>query len=390
MKKIVPILIAAICLIQMACSQKKESSSSEDFTITGKISGIENSGILRLFNNETDIELDSCIIRNGEFSFTGKVDAPFKAVIKMYKSNGAFGALLDFYLENADYKLFAERKNFDYATLTGNSKVNAAYNEFLNSTNKYRKQMDTISALWRSGKKMSKEENEKKSQQIREANKKYIEAEKQFVLSNPDTYTTLDILWNFTESNARARETKNSDYAMQILPMTDEDIKCYYKKLSPEIQNSSKGRALYQLLFSSVFQLGDKYVEFEDTFTMDGIPFKIADLKTDYVLLDFTGVYCGWCKKFNEYMLPHYENIKDKLTIVSFYTDTKKELIVKSIKKEKINWTVVSDFKGRNSANKQRYRVEGIPDFYLLDKDRKIIKHQTGFDEEFAEYLINL
>ncbi len=105
--------------------------------------------------------------------------------------------------------------------------------------------------------------------------------------------------------------------------------------------------------------------------------FKVTDVKTEYVLLDFTGVYCG---KINKAILPHYDKIKDKLTIVYFYTDINKDWITKSVAKEGLPWTIVSDFKSNESVNKKHYEINGIPDFFLLDKERNIVKHVVGYN----------
>ena len=114
------------------------------------------------------------------------------------------------------------------------------------------------------------------------------------------------------------------------------------------------------------------------------------DVNTEYILLDFTGVHCGWCKKFDAKILPDYNKIRDKIEIVSFYTDTNIEWVRDDVKKHDIPWTVVSDFKGDYSPNTRRYQIQGIPDFFLLDKDRNIIRHQVGYNEGFIQYLVAL
>ncbi len=391
MKFIITILILANSL-QFACTSPKASdkvSKQSNYVISGKISGIEGGKKLYLYNKENNSYTDSCLIQNGEFSLNGQQNDPVKARLLINNKNDRTKLKsLSFYLENADYRLITTFDNFENAQLEGNSKANK---DFMNHKNTVGKVNDELLSLSRLLIKLESdgEDTEKTEKLYNTTLDKYRAIRKKYVHENLNTYPALDILLDYLQIN---EQLKKFEYLRDVMQpeMSDDELKACYQKLFTEMKNSSKGKALYNSLYFPDLMQGDQYVELEDTYTMDGKAFKIADIETDYVLLDFTGIYCGACKKFNKQMKPEYDKIKDKLTIVAFYTDADKEVIIKSTQKENIKWVVVSDFKGRNSPNMKRYKVNGIPDFYLLDKDRKIIEHKVGASDDFITYLVDL
>ncbi|WP_421919895.1 thioredoxin-like domain-containing protein [Marinifilum sp.] len=389
MKKLLFILIA-ISSILVACNQNKQALS-DGFVVKGKIKGIEDGQVLILSDYKNNLALDTCYAKKGKFFFSGKVEEPTKAIIRVFVTKDT-KQLVDkhtvFYMENVEYKIETDYENFNYACFESNSNENNIYNHYLKSTANDRKLSDASSNLWRMDPKPSKEESDSIRKEAAEANKRIMEAQRNFAKQHANSYAALDLLFSYIQKNEQAKKYKSLGIISFSIP--DEELKALYKKMSPEIQNTSTAKALYELLFNKPAAVGEKYIELEETFTMDGKPFKIAELKTDYVLIDFTGVNCGWCKVFNKAILPHYDDIKDKVEIVSFYTDTDKESIIKSTQKEGLKWIIVSDLKGNSSLNKQRYRITGIPDFFLLDKDRNIIKHHNGYSEEFVNYLVKL
>ena len=382
MRKLVLSISIVLFAVQIVFAQQN------GFTIKGKINGLKDGYQLILSKIEKYRSLDTSVLTKGVFQFKGKVAEPHKAIIRVYKpGEDRVENSLQFYLDNSDYQLETDYENFCYAMLTG-SKVNDAYNLLVKENLEYQKLIDEKRDMRNPEAKLDKEQREEIHKLSAEAKEKYSVAKKRFVDENTDTYPALDILIRYAEINEIAKRMKG--YKLLSSRASEDELRQYYQKLSPKLQNSVKGKALFQQLFGEVAKEGKRYIEFEETFTMDGRPFKVSDVKTDYVLLDFTGVHCCWCKKFNKAILPYYQKIKDKVEIVSFYTNTNKDWIVSDIKKGNIPWVVVTDLKGDYSINKKRYQVHGLPDFFLLDKDRKIIKHVVGYNEEFIKDLTEL
>ena len=392
MKHFVIIISLASAFLQFACSPKKASeteSKPTSYSIIGKITGLEGHKMLYLFNKEGDFYIDSCLIQNGEFSLKGKQNDPVNAVLIVGNKNDRSSLKsFPFYLNNANYILKTTYDNFEKALLEGNSKPNMDFAHYRKVVGKFKEEIYALSSL-RMESEMKGEDKEKYQELYKEASMKFRTARKKYVQENPNTYPALDVYLEYSEMNEQWKKYADLRGAL-IREMSNDELKACYQKLSQEMKNSSKGKTLYNSLYFPDLMEGDQYVELEDTYTMDGKAFKISDLKTDYVLLDFTGIYCGACKVFNKKMKPEYDKIKDKLTIVAFYTDADKEGIIKSTQKDGIKWMVVSDFKGKNSPNMKRYKIHGIPDFYLLDKDRKIVKHKLGGGDEFIKYLLSL
>jgi len=49
-----------------------------------------------------------------------------------------------------------------------------------------------------------------------------------------------------------------------------------------------------------------------DTELVDGTPFKLSDLRGEYVLLDFWGSWCPPCRKENPHLVKLHEDFSDK------------------------------------------------------------------------------
>jgi len=119
---------------------------------------------------------------------------------------------------------------------------------------------------------------------------------------------------------------------------------------------------------------------------MQGNRFDIEKLKGKVVLIDFTGIGCPHCA--NAVGMLNNLNKKYKglgLEIVSVYSleSNKKEAITKFDKRFAVtypSYTIEKDAK--------EYHLQGVPDFYLVDRTGTITKHYEGFYAELEQQLI--
>jgi peroxiredoxin len=79
-----------------------------------------------------------------------------------------------------------------------------------------------------------------------------------------------------------------------------------------------------------------------------------------------------------------FNKFKDKnFTILGVSLDQQKDAWVKAIEKDKLAWTHVSDLQSWNNSVAQMYRVQSIPQNFLIDPNGKIIaKDLRGVDLE--------
>ncbi|MGZ3839787.1 MAG: peroxiredoxin family protein, partial [Flavisolibacter sp.] len=98
----------------------------------------------------------------------------------------------------------------------------------------------------------------------------------------------------------------------------------------------------------------------------------------------FWASWCRPCRAENPNVVKAFNRFKDKnFTILSVSLDQEKEAWVKAIAKDKLAWTQVSDLQQWNNAVAQLYRVQSIPQNFLVDPNGNIIaKDLRGEDLE--------
>ncbi len=150
-----------------------------------------------------------------------------------------------------------------------------------------------------------------------------------------------------------------------------QDIAPIYNRLPPELQNSYEGNLLKGIIATGN---GSRAPEFSQADT-SGIQVSLSSFRGKYVLLDFWGSWCSFCRKENPYLIKAYEKYKEKgFTVLSIAADEDKSKWLGAIRKDGIGrWTHVSDLKGMNNEVAKLYFVKGYPSNFLIDPDGIII-----------------
>ncbi|MEZ4842651.1 MAG: TlpA disulfide reductase family protein [Bacteroidia bacterium] len=100
----------------------------------------------------------------------------------------------------------------------------------------------------------------------------------------------------------------------------------------------------------------------------------LYSLRGKVVLIDFWASWCGPCRRENPNVVKLYNEYKEKgFEIYSVSLDQDASRWQAAIAQDKLTWTHVSDLRGWKSSAAALYRVTGIPQTYLLDKNGIII-----------------
>jgi thiol-disulfide isomerase/thioredoxin len=121
------------------------------------------------------------------------------------------------------------------------------------------------------------------------------------------------------------------------------------------------------------------------SFTLDGKPVKLSDLRGKTVILDFWSTWCGPCKA----SMPHIEEVWKKtqekgVVVLAVCVWDSKEAFDKWVPENSTKYTfpVTFDTAGRDSAKSvagKLFNVSGIPTTFVIDKDGKVVDGIVGY-----------
>ncbi|MBC7849278.1 MAG: TlpA family protein disulfide reductase [Chitinophagaceae bacterium] len=226
----------------------------------------------------------------------------------------------------------------------------------------------------------------------------------QTISAKPDTKREDTLMIQYTAAFEKVKKTiddfiatkKSSPVAPFVLLVTSEieqDITAVerrYNLLAPAQQQGFYGKILKgQIADSRIGAVGTDALTFVQNDTM-GRPIALSSFKGKYVLIDFWASWCKPCRIENPNVVAAYNRFKSKnFTVLGVSLDRSKEPWIKAIHDDELKWTHVSDLQYWNNAVAQLYKVEGIPQNFLVDPNGKIVgKNLRG--EQLHEKLCEL
>jgi peroxiredoxin len=150
----------------------------------------------------------------------------------------------------------------------------------------------------------------------------------------------------------------------------------FFQALTPSMRTSPQGQLVQQRLANRLrtavgvpapdFSLPDP----------SGKLVKLADLRGQYVLVDFWASWCQPCRAENPNVAKAYAAYRGKnFTVVSISLDSQsaRAAWLKAIQNDGLTWPQVSDLRGFNTEVAQQYAITSIPQNFLLDPQGRIV-----------------
>jgi peroxiredoxin len=324
MKAIISIFILAFTVTNSFGQIKSQ------YEIVGTAKGLTDNTILFLdFTDENDKTLDSTSVVGEKFTFKGQLKS--KALNTMIRTRN-YSDYKFFWLENATVTFSAEKGKFRDATITG-SKTQDEQNGLNQLLNKVSEKERTIQ-------------------------------EKKFVREHPNSIVSAHILSVYSS-------TWGKDTTIIL-----------FDELSDDLKNSSYGKTINNFIsLNKDIKIGDKYVDFSQEDTQKQLV-KLSDFTDKIVLLEFWGSWCGPCRESNLELVKIYNEFKHKgFEILGVGAETKREVWLKAIEKDKLAWTNVTDLKGDKNIAALMYGVSYYPTNFLIDKTGTILARDLEGDK---------
>jgi peroxiredoxin len=351
-------LIAGLFLIPVAAiAQQKQPG----FVITGTVTGLaENSRVTLVDLNKPTDTLARALVKKGTFVLKGAVAEP-----NLHQ--------LNFDVASKKSVLFMGNENI---TIKGNIenvqqfdvKGSAVNNDFADFQRIFNPLFQTLTSL---NQKMYSQPNKQPSDSMMAAYKQAYDA-------------TVVAIEKFVT------DKKNSPVAPFMLVVTREleqdpiKLETRFNQLSIASQKGFYGQILLEgITNSKVGAVGSEAIEFTQNDTT-GKPVSLNSFRGKYVLIDFWASWCKPCRMENPNVVTAYNKFKSKnFTVLGVSLDKVRESWIQAIKDDNLAWTQVSDLQYWNNAVARQYKIESIPQNFLIDPNGKIVgKNLRGQDLE--------
>jgi peroxiredoxin len=319
-----------------ACSLFGQTQNAK-FAIVGQVQGFTN-GTRIYLNDLSDgsyVKIDSAIITNGKFTFSGQLKAKF---LKSSITTSDYSDRATLWLGKGLTTFSANKGKFKKAAIKG-SKIQEKFAELT---------------------------------KLRDTLEKIDQVDYSFIKQNPKSVISANTLGSYC--NIWSKDT----------------VSTLYNSFSKEVKQTSYGKKISTFLsLNRNLKIGDKFVDFSQIDTSGNLV-KLSSIKSNCILLEFWGSWCGPCREENPVLVKIYNEFKPQgFEILGVGSETNKQQWTKAIRADGLNWINVTDFKGGDNDAAMIYGVSGYPSNFLIDKNGIIIAKDV-YGDDLRNWLLKL
>lgn len=324
--------------------------------------------------------MDSAEFKEGSFTFRKEIEEPSLAIL-IVRFKPVEGQArprtdrMDLFLEKGTLEIKA-KDSLKFATVKGSkahnefTKLNSMQNAFDRDIFRLRSEYKSLSEKNNTDPRLSEI-----GAKMRKVSKSKHENLYDYIIENPNSPIALFVLDRYAGPDI--------DVAA---------IEPIFKSLPVSLKTSPSGLA-YEAKLEAARRtsVGAMAMNFTQNDTL-GKPVSLSSFQGKYLLIDFWASWCGPCRAENPNLVKEFHNYKDKgFTVLGVSLDQpgKHEAWMEAIRKDKLEWTQVSDLRGWNNEVAKMYNIQAVPQNFLLDPTGKIIgKNIRG--EELGKTLAEL
>ncbi|MBU2928257.1 TlpA disulfide reductase family protein [Winogradskyella psychrotolerans] len=356
-----------IGLLFLGC---KTEETRTDFIINGNAPGVYNgvrSYLKIVERNGMERVIDTAIVIDEKFSFTGKVLYPSLSSISVNSVNGK----LNFMLENNIINIDINKANISQSEISGSSSQHD-FKTYQNEFALIRKEaMDLKIQLRNYRANQTATKRDSIANLVATAEKQLQEFPINFIKNHTDSYYSLALI----EIEASKNNAKIDDL-LAAYNMLNSELKSSPKGVSVKI-NLDNLMVAYQK--KSRVNIGKVAPNFTAP-TPEGTSVSLNDVKGKVTIIDFWAAWCGPCRRENPNVVRIYNQYHDQgLEIIGVSLDgtrtqkDPKQTWVNAIEKDKLTWTHVSNLQYFQDPIAQLYNITAIPATFILDAEGKIV-----------------
>ena len=323
-------------------------AQSGNFRIKGTLKGMPDKTEIILQNEELNPEPIGTANSTGEsFELKGEIKEP-----GLYKlsAKGSQQPLFIF-LDPSDITIEGDFKSIQTSKISG-SQTTFDFFQFNSSFSPMIQKLSSIAQQINQG---TKDESVRKNyeQLVADANK-YAD---EFIKSHSNSPVSPFVVLVMMQLSEDPMVMEN-----RLAMISAQAKENYYGKMAAKLAADAK--------FGAVGTIAPDFTQKD----VSGKDVKLSSFKGKYVLLDFWASWCGPCRQENPNVVNAFNNYKDKnFTVLGVSLDRARDPWLKAIQDDKLNWTQLSDLKFWNNEVAVQYKIQSIPQNYLIDPDGKII-----------------
>jgi thiol-disulfide isomerase/thioredoxin len=359
-----------------------DCSSQNLFILKGTFSGEKTRWIYLRYDNGKDI-LDSSRVEGGFFSFSGEIDEPTSAVLKLNRypiPDEENINSVQIILEPREMDIKVTHNAFRDGILTGSK----THNEFV----QLRKSKQSFSD-------------------------KYVASRDSLSKLKPtklDTLTDRDVIVNLNRSRSIAVADiwktsykfieEHTDSWVSAFELNSfktiwgiDSVKYLYTRLTDRIKDTREAKRVLRkinMADEALSSIGSIAADFS-RIGVDGSPITLSNFRGQYVLLDFWGSWCGPCRAGNPHLIELYKKYGGvRLEFIGIACQDQVAAWRSAIKEDGIgiwkhildlNQTEVDRFKHKTTIA-ERFAVNSFPAKILIDPSGRVIARFHGGDDE--------